>query len=149
MNYSTSREEKLPLVKGNTYVVEYDGVEYKCECKVYRALEYPLYYLGNIDILMNQSDTGEPFWIGSGGGTEDTTSIAVYGIYDGSRPDSVTHTFRVYAPEIKAGAKLKPECLPEEAVAVPVTNADNGKFLRVVNGSWAAVALTDVSEVGV
>lgn len=31
---------------------------------------------------------------------------------------------------------------------VPVTSADNGKFLRVVDGAWAAVALTDVSEVG-
>lgn len=30
----------------------------------------------------------------------------------------------------------------------PVTSADNGKFMRVVNGKWAAVALTDVSEVG-
>lgn len=34
-------------------------------------------------------------------------------------------------------------------VNVPaVTTADNGSFLRVVNGTWAAVQLTDVSEVG-
>lgn len=30
----------------------------------------------------------------------------------------------------------------------PVTSADNGKFLRVVDGAWAAVALTDVSQEG-
>lgn len=29
-----------------------------------------------------------------------------------------------------------------------VTTADNGKFLQVVNGAWAAVALADVSEEG-
>lgn len=29
-----------------------------------------------------------------------------------------------------------------------ITANDNGKFLRVVNGAWAAVALTDVSQVG-
>lgn len=29
-----------------------------------------------------------------------------------------------------------------------VTSADNGKFLRVVDGAWSAVALQDVSEVG-
>lgn len=29
-----------------------------------------------------------------------------------------------------------------------VTDADNGKFARVVNGAWAAQALTNVSEVG-
>ena len=29
-----------------------------------------------------------------------------------------------------------------------VTTADNGKFLRVSDGAWSAVALTDVSEVG-
>lgn len=35
------------------------------------------------------------------------------------------------------------------AIGFPaVTAADNGKFMQVVNGSWAAVALQDVSEVG-
>ena len=35
------------------------------------------------------------------------------------------------------------------AVGFPeVTTEDNGKFLQVVDGSWAAVALQDVSEVG-
>lgn len=35
------------------------------------------------------------------------------------------------------------------AVGFPAaTEADNGKFMQVVNGSWAAVALQDVSEVG-
>ena len=29
-----------------------------------------------------------------------------------------------------------------------ITASDNGKFLRVVNGAWAAVTLTDVSQVG-
>lgn len=37
---------------------------------------------------------------------------------------------------------IKPQLLPE------VTVADNGKFARVVNGAWAAQALTNVSEVG-
>lgn len=37
----------------------------------------------------------------------------------------------------------------EGSVALPiVSDADNGKFLRVVDGVWAASSLTDVSEVG-
>lgn len=37
----------------------------------------------------------------------------------------------------------------EAAAALPtVGTADNGKFLRVVSGSWAAQALTNVAEVG-
>ena len=37
----------------------------------------------------------------------------------------------------------------QRATNVPsVSTADNGKFLRVVDGAWAAVLLTDVSEVG-
>lgn len=39
-------------------------------------------------------------------------------------------------------AQLMPRVLPV------VTAADNGKFLQVVGGAWAAVLLTDVSEVG-
>lgn len=34
------------------------------------------------------------------------------------------------------------------SAAPSVTADDNGKFLRVMDGEWAAVALTDVSEVG-
>ena len=39
-------------------------------------------------------------------------------------------------------AQIMPRVLPV------VTAADNGKFLQVVEGAWAAVLLTDVSEVG-
>ena len=35
-----------------------------------------------------------------------------------------------------------------KADKIAVTASDNGKFMRVVNGAWAAQALTDVSEVG-
>lgn len=40
------------------------------------------------------------------------------------------------------------EWLASLALAPPVTEADNGKFLRVENGAWVAVALTDVSQEG-
>lgn len=35
----------------------------------------------------------------------------------------------------------------DSRIPAPTTD-DNGKFLRVVDGNWAAVELTDVSEVG-
>ena len=35
-----------------------------------------------------------------------------------------------------------------DGILPSVTTADNGKFLRVFDGAWSAVALTDVSEVG-
>lgn len=37
----------------------------------------------------------------------------------------------------------------EASAAIPTVGAaDNGAFMRVVNGAWAAEQLTDVSEVG-
>lgn len=36
----------------------------------------------------------------------------------------------------------------EKMNVIHVSTSDNGKFMRVVNGEWTAVALTDVSEVG-
>ena len=37
-----------------------------------------------------------------------------------------------------------------EGIGIPTpTEEDNGKFLRVVDGAWAAVSLTDVSQEGV
>lgn len=32
-------------------------------------------------------------------------------------------------------------------VLPPVTSADNGKFLKVINGAWGAVALNNAEEV--
>ena len=41
------------------------------------------------------------------------------------------------------------ELLGNNGASLPtVSSSDNGKFLRVVSGAWAAQALTDVSEVG-
>ena len=36
----------------------------------------------------------------------------------------------------------------EQGSLIPVTSADNGKILKVVDGEWAAVAEPDVSQVG-
>ena len=36
----------------------------------------------------------------------------------------------------------------EQGSLIPVTSADNGKILKVVDGAWAAVAEPDVSQVG-
>lgn len=55
-----------------------------------------------------------------------------------------------FAGGLKVGGTGQDDPEAKEAVLVPpVSAADNGKFLRVVDGAWAAVALTDVSEVGV
>ena len=46
-------------------------------------------------------------------------------------------------------ASLEKMSAVESSVALPIVSAtDNGKFLRVVDGVWAAASLTDVSEVG-
>lgn len=46
------------------------------------------------------------------------------------------------------GAVLK-RMIENSGAGLPkITATDNGKFLQVVNGAWAAVALTDVSQEG-
>ena len=46
-------------------------------------------------------------------------------------------------------AKLLKDYAQKATNVPPVSSTDNGKFLRVVDGVWTAVQLTDVSEVGV
>lgn len=55
-----------------------------------------------------------------------------------------------FAGGLKVGGTGQDDPEAKDVIAVPsVSAADNGKFLQVVEGAWAAVALTDVSEVGV
>ena len=54
-----------------------------------------------------------------------------------------------FAGGLKVGGTGQDDEAAKDVVAVDaITAADNGKFLRVVDGAWAAVLLTDVSEVG-
>lgn len=46
-----------------------------------------------------------------------------------------------YAAAVAAAEKKDREILP------PVTTADNGKMLQVVDGAWSAVTITDGNEV--
>ena len=79
--------------------------------------------------------------------------------------DYVLHLHRIYSGEIPVftgvldpiaySAAILPDGTGEfyethyfERLLPTVSAEDNGKFLRVVNGAWAKVALTDVSEVG-
>lgn len=52
-----------------------------------------------------------------------------------------------YTNEQDAGVvPIDPKFLPSGVPVAPVTSADNGKFLQVVNGSWAAVAVANAEE---
>ena len=71
-------------VEGSTYIVKFDGTEYKCTCIRFGGEGGPL-VLGNLSILGVGDDTGEPFimmyqgrWgiISSDSATEHTISIS-------------------------------------------------------------------------
>jgi hypothetical protein len=73
----------LNLVSGETYVVELNGIKYKCICAI-APMDGTSLYLGNLK-FMGGDDTGEPFCLFSAGGyspimTEkaDTHTIAIY-----------------------------------------------------------------------
>ena len=81
--------ENVPVLElGNTYAVNYNGLEYVCVCKNYGANEGGV-YLGNGKILGGQ-DTGEPFLLAS---IEDNgTRLMV--VYPKDNPTSVTVSIR-------------------------------------------------------
>lgn len=125
----------------NTGTVDYSSSEILAAVSAGREV----YLRGNINGLtvvfaFGGTFQGEPFFYNFY-----TTSLIagiVYAMVNGNQvifafPDFVT---RDDLDMFKQG--LDPQLLPG------VTVADNGKFARVVNGAWAAQALTNVSEVG-
>lgn len=129
-------------VSGETYLVEFDGVRYSCVAKILTLGENILHYIGNLE--MNTGvDSGEPFSVVRVDGGDGTVLIA-HG-YD----SGVDCSIKIYHVEC---VKIPKECLPEDIggdCGLPkATTDDNGKFLQVVDGAYALVALTDVSVEG-
>ena len=95
----------VPTV-GETYKVSWDGTVYECNC-----VEFPNgTIIGNLSLVGEGSDTGEPFLMGVMGNGEDM-------IY--TLDTSASHTFSIsgFVPEV---VKIDEKYLPESAF----TNAD-------------------------
>ena len=115
--------DAFTLVPGETYIVAWNGEEYELVAET--VPDTTQVVLGNGSIV-GMDDHGVQFavcWLG------DYIMVGVYNDVNGP------HTIAIYQDAVNNG-------LPA------VTAADNGKFLRVVDGKLALVALTDVSEVG-
>lgn len=131
----------IGLVADESYIVSYEGIEYKCV-----AIESDTAVaIGNLGKLNDDfDDTGEPFALMEAPSQgiwmlqafdidaptdESDTKIIKFGIY------GVTTTIK----------KLDAKYIPDEVKLPEVTTEDNNKILQVVDGVWTSVALADSS----
>lgn len=76
--------------------------------------------------------------------SSDDESNAYWSIYTSVKPGTISYESIRIAGD---GGGITLQGKPYQLLPL-VTAADNGAFVRVVNGAWKAVQLTDVSEVG-
>lgn len=57
--YASMPSQEFDLVVDRTFIVRWDGAEYKCICSEYQGMKY----IGNLSILKSTNNTGEPFLI--------------------------------------------------------------------------------------
>lgn len=126
-------EMELGLELGQTYTVVWDGEEHVCVCSTgagAQGTSISSPYLGNPGIFLKETgaadypDTGEAFLIIDG-----NNKTVLYTSEEGD-----SHSLAIYI-----GGDSTPK-LPMVAAA------DNGKFLRVVDGAWAAAAVETAEE---
>ena len=139
----------VPLTSGQTYIVNWNDTDYT---RV--AFEVSdIVCLGNKKVSTNV-DTGEPFLFGNVVFGDNIKTICMITDETTSPTVSISKVQRI--------AKIPKACLPEMPVTsvngqtgdvtidipkVPaVTEADNGAFLRVVNGVWTAIKLPNVED---
>lgn len=109
---------------GKKYIVNYNGIEYECECY---SGEYDFKFLGNdsyaSSIIEDRFD-GEPFLFIVSDTLNTNIIVNVAGSHSFSIIEEVVH-------------KIDKKYLPDINPLPTVTTDDNGAFLRVVNGEWA------------
>lgn len=141
-------ETSVGFVEGQKYSVICDGVEYWC---VAESGNNGSRYIG----IGNVSNGA---WHGDGNTVDNGQPFIILDLYVGDDRfiefdfyDNEPHTIKILSGEMKhLDEKYIPDSiartsqLPE---GVPsVTTSDNGKFLRVVDGAWAAVAVPNAEE---
>lgn len=120
-------EAPFALVAGETYKVLWDGEEYTCTA--YTIGDSVTVGNGAITDAENYADTGEPFLVG----------------YFYSDTDAV-YKMSIIANDTETSHKVGVYQITEAPQLPAVTANDNGKFLRVVDGAWAAVAVDSAEE---
>jgi hypothetical protein len=148
----------MTLIPDETYTVYWKGTPYTV---VAQLVNNAAVVLGNMKLLIAGNDTGEPFLIVPDPSGEALTMIATLegdtSATVGIRNEVIIKIPQKYLPEYNIDVDLtdyaKKSDLTDYAKksdltsALPtVSAADNGAFLRVVNGSWAAVMLPSVED---
>lgn len=124
--------QNLNLKAGATYLVKWNGTEYKCKCTESGGN----LYLGNASYAaVDDRVDGDPFLILKSSALPDFTDVIanVVGNHTLSVVEEVVH-------------KIDEKYLPETSSLPAVTTDDNGALLRVVDGKWAVVALPSAEE---
>lgn len=115
--------------------IMWDGVPYD---RTILAVQNYEYIVGNMALAGTGDDTGEPFLIMmgrvTGGDATYEVDFSFMGASAGKHTVSIAEVSETIHP-------MAPEFLPAGVGVPTVTADDNGKFLRVVDGKWVAVAL--------
>lgn len=155
-NQDFSSDELLTTFEeGRIYRTVFDGQSYTSQCKKHNKDHSTVYVLGNESLFIEGDDTGEPFLIIYYSSIHDVQidSSNIFSIICAGG-DSNVHTIEIYSQTEVSGTLLE-ELIPDsvalktdvsDAIAAipvmpPVTTEDNGKFLQVVDGVWAAVTI--------
>lgn len=121
--YTVHLNEPFEIAEGQTYTVKWDGTEYKCVCSLVNG---KIRILGNLSIMVDSDDTGEPFVytnipeVDSGFNTLDT---------------SASHTISVKRIE-ETVTPMAEEFLPENLA----TKSDVEATQEVLDGVFSSVA---------
>lgn len=102
--YAAEFPSTFEATVGETYKVSWDGTVYECTCAAVSEIPFPL--IGNLSIMGDGSDTGEPFLVGVRTGV---------GIIILTADTSASHTISIsgaVAPVIKIDKKYLPSTIP-------------------------------------
>ena len=95
--YVSSGNVSLPIVRGRSYTVNWDGAKYECVCVERNRIAT----LGNLSIMGEGEDTGEPFLYENGRfGTLDTSASHTISVK--TTEETVTPMAEEFLPNIPA-----------------------------------------------
>ena len=131
--YAATLGSTFSLTVGDIYKISWDGTVYECTCV---SSPENVKFIGNLSIIANMADTGEPFIIGD----------SDQGVSIGTLDTSLTHTISISQYSSGEVVKIDEKFIPDvSSLTIKSSTAGSTKKFKITVNDSGTISATEIT----